>query len=131
MPSLIDHCPSCSGALHIRELHCPTCDITIRGDFDPPTLRGNALTDEQEAFLRLFVLSRGNMSDVERNLGVSYPTVRAKLDDLIAALTQAPAAPAPPSPPSPPVAPVAPAGAVATATPVSYTHLTLPTSDLV
>ena len=82
MPSLIDHCPSCSGALHIRELHCPTCDITIRGDFDPPTLRGNALTDEQEAFLRLFVLSRGNMSDVERNLGVSYPTVRAKLDIL-------------------------------------------------
>lgn len=44
------------------------------------------LTDDQLAFLHLFVTSRGNMSDVERSLGVSYPTVRAKLDDLIAAL---------------------------------------------
>jgi hypothetical protein len=58
------------------------------------------LNDEQEAFLRLFVLSRGNLSDVERSLGVSYPTVRAKLDDLIAAVSESqdesPAAPEPP-----------------------------------
>jgi hypothetical protein len=46
------------------------------------------LNDEQEAFLRLFVLSRGNLSDVERSLGVSYPTVRAKLDDLISAFAE-------------------------------------------
>lgn len=115
MPTLIDHCPSCTGSLRIRELHCPACDITIRGDFDPPVASGlQQLTEEQEAFLRLFVLSRGNMSDVERNLGVSYPTVRAKLDDLIAALSgsAAPAPPSTPAAPSTPTTPDAPAAAV-------------------
>ena len=51
------------------------------------------LTDDQLAFLHLFVTSRGNMSDVERSLGVSYPTVRSKLDDLIAALEPGAGAP--------------------------------------
>jgi hypothetical protein len=79
-------------------LYCPACDIEIRGHFQPgepsPFARLNA---EQIAFLRLFVLSRGNLSDVERSLGVSYPTVRAKLDDLIGAMSEAqPAAPAEP-----------------------------------
>ena len=45
-----------------------------------------ALTDEQSTFLRLFVGSRGNLSEVEKRLGVSYPTVRAKLDEVIARL---------------------------------------------
>jgi hypothetical protein len=83
----IEHCISCGGQLEIRELHCRECDITIRGRF-PMEGRGPfaRLNDDQLAFLHLFVTSRGNMSDVERSLGVSYPTVRAKLDDLIAAL---------------------------------------------
>jgi hypothetical protein len=69
-------------------LYCAACDIQIRGHFaqEAPSSFGN-LNGEQEAFLRLFVLSRGNLSDVERSLGVSYPTVRAKLDDLIAAIS--------------------------------------------
>lgn len=89
MPNRIDHCPSCDGELEIRELYCPSCDITIRGRF--PQEAGSAfskLNGEQEAFLRLFVLSRGNLSDVERSLGVSYPTVRGKLDDLIAVISE-------------------------------------------
>ena len=83
----VEHCISCGGQLEIRELHCSECDITIRGSF-PMEGRGPfaRLTDDQLAFLHLFVTSRGNMSDVERSLGVSYPTVRSKLDDLIAAL---------------------------------------------
>jgi hypothetical protein len=60
----------------------------MRGRFEPMEQSPFAhLSDEQEAFLRLFVLSRGNLSDVERSLGVSYPTVRAKLDDLIGAVS--------------------------------------------
>jgi hypothetical protein len=91
VPIRIESCPSCSEQLQIRELHCPSCDITIRGTFAQPEPTPFArLNDEQEAFLRLFVLSRGNLSDVERSLGVSYPTVRAKLDDLIGALTDKP-----------------------------------------
>lgn len=103
MPTRIDSCPSCSGPLEIRELYCPDCDVQIRGHFAPPEPSSFArLNGEQEAFLRLFVLSRGNLSDVERSLGVSYPTVRAKLDDLISAVSEtedgevASAAPEPP-----------------------------------
>lgn len=89
MLTRIDSCPSCSGPLEIRELYCSDCDVQIRGHFAPAAPSSFALlNDEQEAFLRLFVLSRGNLSDVERSLGVSYPTVRAKLDDLIAAFAE-------------------------------------------
>lgn len=88
MPTRISECPSCHGELVIRELYCPACDIQMRGRFDGAERTAFAhLNDEQEAFLRLFVLSRGNLSDVERSLGVSYPTVRAKLDDLISAVS--------------------------------------------
>jgi hypothetical protein len=93
--SAIECCPSCSGALEIRELHCPRCDLQLRGHFQlaanqvQPLAR---LTADQQAFLRLFVTSSGNLSDVERTLGVSYPTVRAKLDDLIAAFSEPPPA---------------------------------------
>lgn len=94
MSARIEQCISCKGPLEIRELYCPDCEITVRGKF-PFEARGPfaRLTDDQLAFLHLFVTSRGNMSDVERSLGVSYPTVRAKLDDLIAALTDSEAVP--------------------------------------
>lgn len=96
MSMQINTCPSCDGELVIRELYCPACDIQIRGNFSAPAVGSSLqLNSEQQAFLRLFVMSRGNLSDVERALGVSYPTVRAKLDDLIAAfadeITAAPA----------------------------------------
>ena len=98
MATPIEQYISCGGRLEIRELHCEECDITIRGRF-PLEGRGPfaRLNDEQIAFLHLFVTSRGNMSDVERSLGVSYPTVRAKLDDLIAALDPAEDVPEPPA----------------------------------
>ena len=100
MPTRIDSCPSCNGPFEIRELFCPDCDVQIRGHFAPPEPSSFArLNDEQEAFLRLFVLSRGNLSDVERSLGVSYPTVRAKLDDLIAAISETQEEAAAPEPP--------------------------------
>lgn len=98
MSSQINSCPSCDGELVIRELYCPACDIQIRGNFSAPEADSSLrLNSEQQAFLRLFVMSRGNLSDVERSLGVSYPTVRAKLDDLIAAFA-AESAPAPAEP---------------------------------
>ena len=98
MTTPIEQCISCGGRLEIRELYCESCDITIRGRF-PLEGRGPfaRLSNDQLAFLHLFVTSRGNMSDVERSLGVSYPTVRAKLDDLIAALDPAEEAPAQPA----------------------------------
>lgn len=89
-------CPTCANPLETRELACPVCATTVRGRWAPSPF--GHLTAEQQTFLLLFVRSRGNLSDVERTLGVSYPTIRAKLDELIAALGEPPAPPAPPPP---------------------------------
>jgi hypothetical protein len=88
-------CPTCASALETRELACPVCATVVRGRWSANPF--SHLTADQQTFLTLFVRSRGNLSDVERTLGVSYPTVRAKLDDLIAALGETPPAPRPPS----------------------------------
>lgn len=82
---ILSACPSCGGELAVRELRCTRCETEIRSWFEPCDFC--RLTDEQSTFLRLFVTSRGNLSDVEKRLGVSYPTVRAKLDEVIARLT--------------------------------------------
>ena len=74
-------CPTCGHELEIRELSCPSCQTTIRGRWSAGPF--GRLTDDQQTFLRIFVRSRGNLSEVERSLGVSYPTVRAKLEEII------------------------------------------------
>ena len=82
------HCPTCSSLLELRELGCPQCGTTVRGEWSPTPFQ--RLSADQQAFLILFVRSRGNLSEVERALGVSYPTVRAKLEELIGALEERP-----------------------------------------
>lgn len=109
MPIALRQCPVCAEPMVVREFYCTACDVTIRGEFEPGSAGPfSQLNDEQLAFLHLFVTSRGNMSDVERSLGVSYPTVRAKLDDLIAALTDTQVSQPPVVPPLVPPAPSAP-----------------------
>ncbi len=90
-------CPTCGHQLDVRELHCSQCDTTVRGRWESNVF--GRLTEDQQTFLRIFVRSRGNLSEVERTLGVSYPTVRAKLEEVIALLEEAPGevAPAPAS----------------------------------
>jgi hypothetical protein len=79
-------CPTCQSRLTIRELGCQSCGTTIRGTWAATPFA--SLSEDQEAFLVLFVRSRGNLSEVERALGVSYPTVRAKLEEVIQALSE-------------------------------------------
>ncbi len=81
------HCPTCNEQLGIRELGCAQCGTTVRGNWESNPFQ--RLNTDQQAFLILFVRSRGNLSEVERALGVSYPTVRAKLEELINALADA------------------------------------------
>lgn len=76
----------------IRELECPTCDVTLRGRFE--TCQFCTLSAEQLELIRIFLRSRGNIKEVERELGISYPTVRARLDDIIRSLGFAPPEPA-------------------------------------
>lgn len=91
---ILEQCPSCGGPLEITEVRCTRCETQVRARYRPCDFC--ALTDEQSTFLRLFVMSRGNLSEVEKRLGVSYPTVRAKLDEVIARLGASDPAPAPP-----------------------------------
>jgi hypothetical protein len=84
MSQPMGRCPNCGSQMEVRELWCGSCDITVRGRF--PRCEFCALSDEHLQFLRLFVSRRGNLREVERELGVSYPTARARLDDLLKAL---------------------------------------------
>lgn len=84
---IIEQCPSCDGPLEIAEVRCTRCETQVRARYRPCDFC--RLTDEQSEFLRLFVVSRGNLSEVEKRLGVSYPTVRGKLDEVIDRLTSA------------------------------------------
>ncbi len=77
-------CPSCNGDLAVAKLHCHSCDISIEGDFAPPALF--RLNRSQLDFVEVFLKNRGNIREVERELGVSYPTVRARLDEVLDAV---------------------------------------------
>jgi hypothetical protein len=88
MRPIILKCPSCDGNLTIARLDCPDCKISIEGEFTPPALL--KLTGAQIDFVEVFIKNRGVIREVERELGVSYPTVRARLDEVIAALGYSP-----------------------------------------
>jgi hypothetical protein len=87
---ILESCPSCGGPLEITEVHCTRCETQVRAHYHP--CRFCSLSEEQSTFLHLFLSSRGNLSEVEKRLGVSYPTVRAKLDEVIDRLGAADAA---------------------------------------
>ncbi len=84
MNQIIGLCPVCSGALKATRLDCDSCGTRVEGTF--ALGRFQALSAEQLQFLETFIRVRGNIKDVERELGVSYPTVRARLDAVIRAL---------------------------------------------
>jgi len=84
MKRLPTTCPSCGSQLEIAELHCPACGTTVHGTF--PLDRFAALSAEDEQFLLTFLAARGNLKEVQDRLSLSYPTVRGRLDRLLAAL---------------------------------------------
>ena len=83
-------CPVCDGPLAITRLHCDRCGTSIEGRFQPSRL--GSLSREQQSFVELFLKCRGNIKEVERELGISYPTVRGRLEAAIEALGYRPGA---------------------------------------
>ena len=84
MPQAPGKCPVCSSDLEVVRLQCTSCGTAVEGHFEQSKF--NRLDPEQLAFLELFLKARGNIKEVERELGLSYPTVRGRLDTLLATL---------------------------------------------
>ncbi|MCA9597460.1 MAG: DUF2089 domain-containing protein [Myxococcales bacterium] len=77
-------CPVCSGALTIARLGCTSCGTALEGDFTAGRL--GRLSREQQSFVEVFLECRGKIKDVEQRLGISYPTVVSRLDQVVQAL---------------------------------------------
>ena len=84
IPSVIGRCPICGEELTVTRLHCAACDTQIEGRFRLG--RFQRLSADQLAFVEVFVKNRGIIKDVEVELGISYPTVRARLDEALRAM---------------------------------------------
>ncbi|MDQ3401713.1 MAG: DUF2089 domain-containing protein [Candidatus Limnocylindria bacterium] len=82
--AVIARCPICSQSLHVVRLECESCGTSLEGSFGLG--RFHSLLPDQLEFLETFIRCRGNFKDVERELGISYPTVRSRLDAVIRAL---------------------------------------------
>ena len=80
MQKLFNQCPACGSPLVITECKCPACQLQMRGEFQPGQLSN--LSDETLTFIKVFLSARGNLTEVERVLGISYPTIRNKLDEI-------------------------------------------------
>ncbi len=89
-PGLLDRCPACGGKLSVQRLHCANCRMGMEGDFVLPRLA--QLSREHQAFIEVFVHCGGSITEVEKALGISYPTVRKRLDEVVAALEGLPEA---------------------------------------
>ena len=81
---VISTCPVCSSELSVTRLHCRSCGTTLEGDFSVG--RFGRLNREQLALLESFLRSRGNLRDMERELSISYPTVRSRVEALVRSL---------------------------------------------
>lgn len=74
-------CPSCGEALKVHTMHCSGCDTKIVGEYALSPLM--ALREEDPAFVLNFVMCSGSLKEMASLMGLSYPTVRNRLDDII------------------------------------------------
>lgn len=84
MKKIISQCPVCNSELKVTRLKCSNCDTVIENDF--ALSKFDYLSAEELHFVETFIKCRGNIKEVEKELGISYPTVRAKLDGVIKSL---------------------------------------------
>jgi len=84
MNNILGQCPVCNESLEITRLYCRNCDTTIEGHFQAGRL--SQLTQDQLTFVEIFLKNEGKINRVGEELGISYPTVRGRLREVIAAL---------------------------------------------
>ena len=107
-------CPLCEGEVIVQSLLCRSCDTTLSGrfaigamsEFSPEQLpvlrRFSRLSPEQLGLLEAFLRNEGKLNRVQEEMGLSYPTLRARLDEMFDALGFAPRAAEPERPESGP-----------------------------
>ena len=87
MARLVSHCPACEAELQVTRLACKSCDTQLEGQFDIPALL--QLAPDDLAFVTAFVRASGSLKAVAEQTGTSYPTVRNRLNDILAQLARA------------------------------------------
>ncbi|OQX72890.1 MAG: hypothetical protein B6D61_13155 [Bacteroidetes bacterium 4484_249] len=80
MNNKLKTCPVCNSVLEVTEYHCNSCGTTIKGNFSVGEF--NALSARQQEFIKVFVCAHGNIKEVEKVLGISYPTVKNRLSEI-------------------------------------------------
>ena len=88
MPTIVTRCPSCEGDLQVSRLTCAACAMQIEGQFDLPRLL--RLPPEDLELMVEFVCLSGSLKDLAKARGQSYPTIRNRLDEVIARLSETP-----------------------------------------
>jgi hypothetical protein len=81
MKVLPSHCPSCGGNLGVKRLRCKTCETEVEGSYSLPHLV--RLSRDDQEFVLDFVKASGSLKEMAKIMGVSYPTVRNRLDEII------------------------------------------------
>lgn len=105
MLPLPKRCPLTGGEIIVTRIYCPDADVSIEGRFAVEQGPFAPLAPEQLKFVEVFVRNEGKLNRMEDELGLSYPTIRSRLHEIIRALGYEPgrdeAPPAPPPPPGP------------------------------
>lgn len=82
--NVLGTCPVCAAKLEVKTLKCNDCETEIHGHFKLDKF--NYLSKEEKYFIEIFVKNRGNIKEIEKDLGISYPTVKKNLEAVINAL---------------------------------------------
>lgn len=81
---VLPFCPVCDTKLNVVKLKCNHCETSIEGEFYLDKF--SYLAKEDKNFIEIFIKNRGNIKEIEKEMGISYPTVRRQLDKVISAL---------------------------------------------
>jgi len=85
MRPLPTQCPISGGEIVVTRFYCPDSDITVEGRFYVAAPFAQ-LTPEQVNFVEVFVRNEGKLNRMEEELGISYPTIRSRLHEVIRSL---------------------------------------------
>lgn len=81
MRKLLENCPACAGELIVTQQTCVECGTSVVGEFKPTIFA--RLSPENLAFLEVFIKNKGNVKEMERELGESYWAIRNRINEII------------------------------------------------